>query len=168
MKWTSIAGAIKMAAASQSSLAVAKIDVITACAQGLIQTRWRGHHLGSNPPIHRKQWAGADVDLKHGRVTTADGTPMAMVELNKADLDAWMAGRQPAPAPALRYATDDALVAEGVEGVRSHKWPNPHKAAQELAKRAQGTSEKQSIDRLGRKIRAALGKLPRNIPKHPD
>ena len=55
-----------------------------------------------------------------------------------------------------RFVSDDELVAEGIAGVKSLRWPNSHKAAQELALRAEGASYESSVLRLGQKIRKAL------------
>jgi hypothetical protein len=56
-----------------------------------------------------------------------------------------------------RYATDDALVTEGVNGIDSGAWANPSKAAEALADRAKGTSHKSTVDRLRKKIGKKIG-----------
>jgi hypothetical protein len=61
-----------------------------------------------------------------------------------------------APKKYNRYATDDDLVAEGVSGIGSGKWSNPRKAAEALADRAEGTGYNSTVDRLRKKIGAAL------------
>jgi hypothetical protein len=60
--------------------------------------------------------------------------------------------------PNRRYVSDEDLVSEGVAGIQSQRWSNPHQAAQELAQRAEGTSYESSVQRLGLKIRQALRK----------
>jgi hypothetical protein len=55
-----------------------------------------------------------------------------------------------------RYTTDDDLVVEGVNGVRSRTWSNPLQAAKALADRAEGSSHDSTVDRLRKKIGAAL------------
>jgi hypothetical protein len=52
-----------------------------------------------------------------------------------------------------RFVSDDLLVAEAIEGIRTDHWPNAHKAALELAKRAKGASYEAKVRRLGGKIR---------------
>jgi hypothetical protein len=61
-----------------------------------------------------------------------------------------------APAKSTRYATDEALVAEGMAGIKNRKYPNALKAAEALASRAEGVSTLEAkIDRLRRKIAKA-------------
>ncbi|MFZ2079179.1 MAG: hypothetical protein WAV38_21530 [Xanthobacteraceae bacterium] len=55
-----------------------------------------------------------------------------------------------------RYTTDDVLVVEGVNGIRSGTWSNPSQAAKALANRAEGSSHDSTVDRLRKKIGAAL------------
>jgi len=56
-----------------------------------------------------------------------------------------------------RYANDDTLVDEAIEGIANGKWASPHAAAQALAPRAQGNStEEAKVTRLGKKIRRRL------------
>jgi hypothetical protein len=55
-----------------------------------------------------------------------------------------------------RNTTDDDLVVEGVNGIRSGRWPNPSQAAKALADRAEGSSHDSTVDRLRKKIGAAL------------
>ena len=55
-----------------------------------------------------------------------------------------------------RFTKDDDLVVEGVSGIRSGTWSNPSQAAEALADRAKGTSHKSTVDRLRKKIGAAL------------
>jgi hypothetical protein len=62
----------------------------------------------------------------------------------------------PVAAPNRRFVSDEELVAQGAEGIRSGRWPNSHKAAQELARRAEGASYQSSVLRLGGKIRQAM------------
>jgi hypothetical protein len=63
-----------------------------------------------------------------------------------------------------RYLTDDPLVAEAVEGIKSGKFANAWRAAQALAPRAEGSDSAKGF-RLYGKIRDAL-KTPQNISKH--
>jgi len=58
--------------------------------------------------------------------------------------------------PNRRITTDEDLVVEGLAGIRSGRWANAHKAAQDLAHRAEGASYDSSVQRLGQKIRKAM------------
>jgi hypothetical protein len=60
------------------------------------------------------------------------------------------------PTPYKRYTTDDDLVVEGVNGVRSGVWSNSSQAAKALADRAEGSSHDSTVHRLRKKIGAAL------------
>ena len=52
---------------------------------------------------------------------------------------------------------DEELVAEGVRGIQSGRWANPHQAAKVRAERAKGSGTRLStIGRLHRKIRGSL------------
>lgn len=150
----SISGAIDaLAKARAVSLGRAKVDIIGACSAGLIQARWRGHYAGLSPVINRQQWSGADVDLDQGIVLRADGTRMALVDLDRSDFDLWL--KRVAPAAKGRRYVDDGLIDEGVRGINGGKWPNPLQAATALASRAQGNSREGTITRLRKKIAAA-------------
>jgi hypothetical protein len=82
--------------------------------------------------------------------------PWVGVRISDADLRAWILAQKPAPPPpSRRYASDDDLVAEAKEGINSGAWPNAHKAAKALAKRAEG-NEQAAITRLRGKIRAKI------------
>jgi hypothetical protein len=61
---------------------------------------------------------------------------------------------QPPPSN-RRFVSDDELVAEGVEGIRSGRWPNALQAAKALAAQADGASPESIIDRLRKKIKEA-------------
>ena len=80
----------------------------------------------------------------------------AKVRISGSDLIAWTLTQNPVAIPGRRYATDDDLVVEGVNGIRAGKWANANKAATDLAPRAQGNADA-AADRLRRKIRTALG-----------
>jgi hypothetical protein len=55
-----------------------------------------------------------------------------------------------------RFASDEKLVAEALEGIRTDQWSNPLQAAEALASRAEGNSTLASkIDRLRKKIKGA-------------
>jgi hypothetical protein len=58
----------------------------------------------------------------------------------------------------VRY-TDDDLVIKGVKGIGSNRWANPSQAAKALADLATGASHEANVDRLRKKIRAALDNL---------
>ena len=60
--------------------------------------------------------------------------------------------------PNRRFVGDEKLVVEALEGIGSGRWPNPHKAAEELANRteAEGLSYKSTVLRLGNKVRNAM------------
>jgi hypothetical protein len=74
----------------------------------------------------------------------------APIEIEISDRERlWVGGKH------KRYATDDDLVREGVDGIRLKRWPNPYQAAQALAPRAEGTSEAAKVKRLRTKIAAA-------------
>jgi hypothetical protein len=68
--------------------------------------------------------------------------------LRRADEDA-------SPPLGRRFASDEQLVAEALEGIRSGRWANAHRAAVDLEKRAEGASPEAKIRRLGGKIRGA-------------
>jgi hypothetical protein len=156
MAWISISGAVKvLAERKRISLGRAKAELIEACHAGLIQNRWRGHYAGFCPQIARQQWLGADIDISANRVTLADDTPRAFVDLDTTDFEAWLAEQSPQP-KGRRFANDDELVAEGKRGIGANKYNNAHHAAQALASRAQGQSESAKIARLRKKIQAAL------------
>jgi hypothetical protein len=55
-----------------------------------------------------------------------------------------------------RNTTDNPLVAEAIEGLKSKKYPNINQAALALAPRAKGSSPASTITRLRKKIAAAL------------
>jgi hypothetical protein len=55
-----------------------------------------------------------------------------------------------------RFTSDERLVAEALEGIRSGRWPNAHKAAMALEDQAEGASSEAKVRRLGGKIRAAM------------
>jgi hypothetical protein len=58
--------------------------------------------------------------------------------------------------PNRRFVSDDKLVAEALEGIRSGRWPNAHKANQDLADQAEVASSESTVRRLGGKIRTAM------------
>jgi hypothetical protein len=55
-----------------------------------------------------------------------------------------------------RFVSDEQLVAEALEGIRTGRWPNAHRAAQDLEERADGASPEAKVRRLGGKIRDAM------------
>jgi hypothetical protein len=61
----------------------------------------------------------------------------------------------PAPPSNRRFVTDEKLVAEALEGIRSGRWSNAHQAAKALASQADGASQDAIITRLRKKIRDA-------------
>jgi hypothetical protein len=61
-----------------------------------------------------------------------------------------------APQQRIRYATDASLVREAILGIKNKKYPNILKAAQDLALRAEGGSDRAKVDRLRKKIAKAL------------
>jgi hypothetical protein len=79
------------------------------------------------------------------------------------------------PAEPVKPATDDALVAEAIEGLKSEKYPNVWQAAQALAPRAKGsdigtssTPYPAKVYRLNKKIGNAyikISKPSQNISK---
>ncbi len=159
------------------SIADAKIKLIEACEAGNVGAYWRGHYSQPWPPIARAEWKGADIEVASSTlVLEKSGERRATVDIDRDDYEAWL-NRITAPvaidlpAKGKRYVGDDELVAEGVEGLRTNRWPNAYQAALELAERARGpATEKSKADRLHRKIQAARdsGAEPRNIPKHPE
>jgi len=150
----------------------AKAKLIEALSAGLIRAYWRS----DGSLIANHCWRGADIDIERQTVILPNDKRMTFVDLDRDDYEAWFAKiAAPVaidlPAKGQRYVEDDALVAEGVEGLRAHRWPNANRAATALAERAPGTATWQSkVDRLYRKIQAARdsGTDPRNIPKHPE
>jgi hypothetical protein len=82
--------------------------------------------------------------------------------VRRTDAERWEVALPPAPSKPTpfekykRYTTDDDLVVEGVNGIRSGAWPNPLQAAQVLAPHAEGSSHDSIVDRLRKKIGAAL------------
>jgi hypothetical protein len=61
-----------------------------------------------------------------------------------AEAEAKLRAAKPEAKPAApigrRYAGDDELVAEGVKGIKSKRWPYNHQAAMDLAHRADGSA----------------------------
>jgi hypothetical protein len=55
-----------------------------------------------------------------------------------------------------RYATDDDLVDEAIEGIENRTYPNPLKAAEALSSRAEGISDVAKVERLRKKISRVL------------
>jgi hypothetical protein len=78
------------------SIATAKVKLIEACENGLIQAYWRGHYSGQSPLIERAEWAGADIDVKR-QVVIGASERMAFVDLDEKDYAAWL-GAQTLPA----------------------------------------------------------------------
>jgi len=54
-----------------------------------------------------------------------------------------------------RFASDETLVKEALDGIRNGKWPNALQAAKALANQADGASPEAIVDRLRKKITAA-------------
>jgi hypothetical protein len=79
-----------------------------------------------------------------------------ILRINEPDLRAWILAQAPAPLSGRRYASDDELVVEGKNGIKAGIWPNPSQAAEALADRADGSSHDSTVDRLRKKIGAAL------------
>ena len=65
--------------------------LITICAEGIVRSRWTGHHSKTQPAIHKRDWIGADIDWScaSGRIEKADGRRMADVDFSEDDLDDW-------------------------------------------------------------------------------
>lgn len=91
---------------------------------------------------------------------------LGYIRINEKDLVDWRDRHLPAQpvkpvkvASGRRYVLDEVLVAEAVAEIRAETgtWANANQAAEALAGRAQGSSREAIIDRLGRKIRNALG-----------
>jgi len=58
--------------------------------------------------------------------------------------------------PNRRFASDDKLVAEALEGLRANHWPNIYQAALALQDRAEGASPEAKVRRLREKIKNAM------------
>jgi hypothetical protein len=120
-----------------SPLAFLNIDPTQFAANGQID--WLDKHPGT-PVRHRRR-----IPVPH------------WVYVTRVSLDA--VARGPAASRrGVRYSSDAVLVAEAVAAIKGRRLPNPHKAAQVLAARAEGASQNAKVDRLRRKIAAALGK----------
>jgi hypothetical protein len=91
-RWIDLIKAIeRVYTARNGTFTGSRMAFIQACADGLIATRWRGHHLGHKPSIPSQDWVGAEIDVKAGRVLKADGNGMMFVDVNEPDLTAWLA-----------------------------------------------------------------------------
>jgi hypothetical protein len=180
--WISLPSAIVRVRAHEGlSTGAANVRAIEAFSSGLVRTRWEafqgicGGEAGTQPPIDRHAWAGADIP-ETDLMVSADGTRRRGITVNEADLTTWLsrarqgtsdAAAKPAVAPKRhrRYSLDDSLAAKGVAGILSSpsKWPNANQAAIALAPEAIGT-DAAKVDRLGRKISKLL-ETTRNTSK---
>jgi hypothetical protein len=68
--------------------------------------------------------------------------------------------------PNRRFVSDEKLVVEALEGIRSGRWANPHKAAQELARDAEGASYQSSVLRFGKQDQGSHELIYRPSYKH--
>jgi hypothetical protein len=141
-----------------------------------IKAYWRQSSNPDHHPIAADRWPRAHIEIAKQTVIFANGERMILVDLDRDAYERWLAKIAvpvaiDLPAKGKRYVGDDELVAEGVEGLRTHRWPNAYQAATKLAERARGpATQKSKADRLYRKIQAARdsGADPLNIPKHPE
>jgi hypothetical protein len=91
-KWVSLPQAVAIVrAATGLSQGSAQRTLIAICESGDIRTRWTGHYSKTYPPIHKRDWVGADIDWANFRVVKADGAGMAGVDFSEEDLRAWAA-----------------------------------------------------------------------------
>jgi len=83
-----ISDAIKRAAAELGIRPVqAKIKLIEALHAGIIEARWR---VNDSSLVPSSRWVGADVDIARETVILGGGFEMIFVDLNRADVDAWL------------------------------------------------------------------------------
>src|SRR5438105_969278 len=90
--------------------------LISICESGEVRARWTDHYSGALPPIHKRDWIGADIDWAKFRVVKADGAGMAGVDFSADDLNTWAARNSAktaatkieAPAPASRDTAEEA------------------------------------------------------------
>jgi hypothetical protein len=110
---------------------------------------------------------GDRLEVRRPTYVNADGpfsdSPGGTFLVRRVDVEHWEAALPPAPTKEptplekyKRYTTDDDLVVEGVNGIRSRTWSNSLQAAKALAHRAKGSSRDSTVDRLRKKIGAAL------------
>jgi hypothetical protein len=93
-KWVSLPQAVAIVkAAAGLSQGSAQRTLIAICESGDVRTRWTGHYSKTYPPIHKRDWIGADIDWANFRVVKADGAGMAGVDFSEDDLRGWAAQR---------------------------------------------------------------------------
>jgi hypothetical protein len=80
--------------------------LIAICESGDVRARWSGHHMKARPPIHKRDWVGADIDWANFRVVKADGTGMAGVDFSEEDLKTWIAQQSMMPQSEIGRATE--------------------------------------------------------------
>jgi hypothetical protein len=89
-----------------SSLGPACQTLISICESGDVHARWTDyfgdHGITRCPPIHKRDWIGADIDWSTFRVVKADGARMAGVDFRVNDLHAWADARAEAAALHVR------------------------------------------------------------------
>jgi hypothetical protein len=74
--------------------------LLEALGAGRIKAYWRGKYDGSRPLIERHRWVGATIDIKKQVVTVTDPVErMAFVDLERTDVEIWLASISPEPAP---------------------------------------------------------------------
>jgi hypothetical protein len=89
--WVSLPQAVAIVkAAAGLSQGPAQRTLIAICESGDVRARWTGHYLKTRPPIHRRDWIGADIDWANFRVVKADGAGMAGVDFSEDDLIGWL------------------------------------------------------------------------------
>jgi hypothetical protein len=143
-QWIDLIKAIeRVYTARNGTFTGSRMAFIQACADGLIATRWRGHHLGLKPSIPRQDWIGAEIDVKAGRVLKADGNGMIFVDVNERDLTAWLTpqgkpdgrkrGRKANPIwPRLEKRAHKIMEDEGQFDLADPKWDYPVRLAELL------------------------------------
>ena len=107
--WVSLPLAVAIVkAAIGSSQGPAQRRLIASCESGDVRARWTAHHSRTQPPIHRRDWIGADIDWANFRIVKADGAGMAGVDFSEDDLNAWVAAQGASKSPAGPLSKDQA------------------------------------------------------------
>jgi hypothetical protein len=104
--WISLAAAIGLVRTGfKCSVAAAQTALISACAAGEVRSCHGAHYERQRPPLHKRDWIDADIELANDRVLKALGNDLVVkaervgmkgVEFSEADLDAWIAGESAA------------------------------------------------------------------------
>ena len=158
-RWLSFQQAVQVAI-HHGGISIGRAEHLVRSAKASGEVRIKKYY---DPVLLTAEDGIVGMDLRPGAMkVTADGKELlrGIDQLDGDDLRDWLR-RHLSPAfpkrKGRRYAADDKLVTRAVAGIRKEKWANPSQAATALADRAEGTSRASAIDRLRRKISAALG-----------